>query len=60
MDKDKLKELISKLSVASSIIGNLPELPGYNGSILTIDDIEAENIEESLDYVIQELDKNLN
>ena len=38
------EELISKLNVVMAIIGNLPELPGYNGSVLVIDDIEAENI----------------
>ena len=43
--------LLSKLSVASAVIGNLPELPGYNGSILTIDDTEAARIEADLDEV---------
>lgn len=41
-------ELASKLTTAAVIIGNLPELPGYNGSILTIDDTEAERIAADL------------
>ena len=34
----KLKESAGKIRTASVVIGNLPELPGYNGSILIIDD----------------------
>ncbi len=40
---------LRKLTVASVIIGNLPELPGYNGSVLTIDDTEAAMIVADLD-----------
>lgn len=45
-DREKVLRI---LSVASSIIGNLPQLPGYNGSVLTIDDVEAERIANDLD-----------
>ena len=40
----ELSEIISRARVGASLIGHLPELPGYNGSRLVIDDIEAERI----------------
>lgn len=48
-----MKELISRLSVASVVIGNLPQLPGYNGSVLTIDDTEAATIEKTIDDALE-------
>jgi hypothetical protein len=39
----------SILSVSSVIIGGLPELPGCNGSILTISDDDAERVSRELD-----------
>ena len=44
-----MKELISRLRTASVVMGNLPEQPGYNGSVLTIDDTEAGEIEKAID-----------
>lgn len=43
-----MNELRSKIISAAIIIENLPELPGYNGSILTLDDTEAERISKDL------------
>lgn len=43
-----MKELISKLRTCAMVIENLPELPGYNGSILQIDDTEAESIAKDI------------
>ena len=40
--------VLAVLSQSAAIVGNLPELPGYNGSILTIDDTEAERIDLEL------------
>jgi hypothetical protein len=51
----RLKELLSKLRVASSVLEYLPALPGYNGSILTIDDTEAARIAKDLDEVVDAL-----
>jgi hypothetical protein len=51
-----MEELLSKLRQASCVIGGLPELPGYNGSILMIDDIEAEKIVKAIDEAISKLE----
>lgn len=45
-------EALKKLRVASAVIGNLPELPGYNGSVKTIDDEEAARIQKDIDYAV--------
>jgi hypothetical protein len=45
------EKLIRRLAVASAIIGNLPEIPGYNGSVLAIDDTEADRIAADLDEI---------
>ena len=38
------------------MIGNLPENPGYNGSILLIDDSEAAEIERDIDAAVEAVD----
>lgn len=43
-----MKELISKLRTCAIVIENLPEIPGYNGSLLQIDDTEAETIAKDI------------
>ena len=45
-------ELLSKLSADSFVLEHLPELPGYNGGILMIDDVEAERIRADIDEAI--------
>jgi len=52
-----MKELISRLRTASVVIGNLPEQPGYNGSVLVIDDIEAAEIEKAIDAAVAALEE---
>lgn len=52
---DGLAELISTISTAALVIAGLPELPGYNGAILKIDDTEAARISEELDSVAERL-----
>lgn len=47
-----LSELIQKLHVSSIVIRNLPEMPGYNGSMLTIGDTEANEISNSIDAAV--------
>lgn len=44
-----LKALHSELVGASCIMSNLPEMPGYNGSVLMIDDTEAARIVKAID-----------
>jgi hypothetical protein len=41
--------LIRRLRIAAVVMENLPEYPGYNGSMLTIDDNEAVEIANALD-----------
>ena len=41
--------IASECRVASMVMKNLPEIPGYNGSILKIDGDEAARISEVLD-----------
>lgn len=48
--------IISRLRTAAAIIRCLPQQPGYNGSILLIDDTEAERIEADLSDCIAELE----
>jgi len=48
-------ELRQKLRTASVVLGGLPELPGYNGSILQIDDAEAARIAKDIDDVVAAL-----
>ena len=54
--ENELKELLSSLRQASCVIGGLTELPGYNGSILMIDDIEAEKIVKAIDEAVSKLE----
>jgi len=54
---DQVALLLSKVRVAACVIENLPELPGYNGSILTIDDTEAARISKELYEIAEFLDK---
>lgn len=51
----KISELIRDLRHAASIVGSLPERPGYNGSILSIDDLDAELVEQTLDRAVEML-----
>lgn len=39
-----MKEILSELCSAQIIMENLPESPGYNGSVLSIDDTETNRI----------------
>ena len=50
-----LTPLISKINTAAIIINSLPQLPGYNGSILSIDDEEATRIARELNKVADAL-----
>ena len=52
MDINKLQNALSRLTTASVVIGGLPESPGYNGSRLIIDDEEAENVIDDIDFAI--------
>lgn len=36
-----LINIVERLRVGGIVIDHLPELPGFNGSILTIDDVES-------------------
>lgn len=51
------KDVVSGLRVASVVLDNLPELPGYNGSNLIIDDTEAERLVKSIDAALAEFDR---
>jgi hypothetical protein len=51
------EQLISRLRVAATVMENLPEIPGYNGSIVRIDDVEAEEIAKTLNDAADELGK---
>lgn len=42
-------DVLKILSSTRSIISGLPEVPGYNGSILMMDDTERDRIESELD-----------
>lgn len=52
-----MKELLSRLRTAAIVMENLPEQPGYNGSVLTIDDTEAEKIANAIDAGVAEIEK---
>lgn len=47
---------LSDLRTASVVIRNLPETPGYNGSLCTIDDVEAERIAKAIDAGISTIE----
>jgi len=47
------QDLDARLSSSAIVIGNLPELPGYNGSILQIDDAEAARVAMDIDEAAQ-------
>lgn len=51
-----MKHIINKLRTAMTIINFLPELPGYNGSILTIDDTDLKRLSEEITYCIKTLE----
>jgi len=41
-------DVLAVMNQSALLIGNLPELPGYNGSILMIDDGESSRIDREL------------
>jgi hypothetical protein len=41
-------DVLAVMNQSALLIGNLPELPGYNGSILMIDDDEAARVDREL------------
>ena len=45
----QIEDALKAVCGSSAIISNLPENPGYNGSVLLIDDEEAERIAKDLD-----------
>lgn len=47
--------LINRLRGSSAIMGMLPENPGYNGSVLLIDDTEAARVVKDIDDAIKVL-----
>ena len=55
--KQELTDTLQRLIGASVVIGNLPERPGYNGSILQIDNEEAERIASDLTQAAATLEK---
>jgi len=48
-------ELLSRLRSSSAMLGMLPEDPGYNGSRLIIDDVEAARIAKDIDDAVAAL-----
>ena len=48
-------DIVKRLTSTSVVIGNLPKLPGYNGSVLTIDDEEAARCAADIDAGIAEI-----
>jgi len=48
-------DILKRLAGASCVIGNAPALPGYNGSVLTIDDEEATRCAADIDAGIAEI-----
>jgi hypothetical protein len=50
-----MMDILSELNTASFVVGNLPELSGFNGSILLLDDTEAKRIEKCLIDAINEI-----
>lgn len=50
-------DLIGELRTAAIVMENLPQLPGYNGSILTIDDNEALKIAMVISQAVAELER---
>lgn len=51
----QIEDALKVIGVSSLVIGNLPENPGYNGSVLLIDDDEAERISKELDSAADNL-----
>ncbi len=49
------EQLIRRLRSASVVMGCLPEQPGYNGSLLTIDDVEASKVASDIDAAVKVL-----
>ena len=47
--------LASAMTTASIVIGGLPELSGYNGAVLLIDDTERDRIVKDTDEAAAEL-----
>lgn len=48
---------LGELRTAAIVVRNLPEMPGYNGSLLAIDDVEAARIEKSITAGVDEIEK---
>ena len=48
--------LIEKLRVTSLVLSGLPKLPGYDGSILILDDVEAARIVSDINEVVTAID----
>lgn len=44
-----MTNLVNRLNVAAIVMGNLPEKPGFNGSVLLIDDAEVATIAKVLE-----------
>lgn len=51
-----MKELLSRLRTAAIVMENLPEQPGYNGSVLTIDNTEAGEIVTAINAAVVALE----
>jgi len=50
---DDLDALVARLGGSSAVIGGAPSAPGYNGSIVQLDDIEQRRIEKDIDEAAQ-------
>jgi len=50
-----MEDIVRRLASTSVVIGNLPELPGYNGSVLAIDDEEAARCVADIDAGVAEI-----
>ena len=50
-----MNDLLSRLRTASIVVANLPKLPGYNDSVLNIDDSEAVEIALTIDDAVAAL-----
>src|SRR6266404_931156 len=45
---ENAQEIKAALCTAEIVMNNLPERPGYNGSVLSIDDVEASDIANTI------------
>jgi len=55
--RKRLAAAVVTIYAASTVVGNLPENPGYNGVVLLIDDEEALRIERDLDEAAADIGK---